>query len=890
MRKLPLVVLAVCVSCTPDLPRDEPGNYVVAIFDPSAEVPVVPTPSDLAVNAETGLLEITDAPNASLAEQEFNAYLRTLDGFPVEATATAPFSAAIDPASVTAETVRVLDVTDPDNVTPLSATELKFDAARKQLSVKAPWQRARQYAIALLGGDMGIRGANGETVVGSPALLLVRSQRSLLSCDDVNDPNCKPTSSLITGETEAERRDKGVKLERYRRVLAPAVAYLSSNGIQDWQLAGLWGFRTVRQPLATFDPKNKIIPFPNDLLMANGKVNLPADPDDDAQTAATKQKLNELDGFSTTASILTEFGSDTGAADARLDAATIFPGSFLVLNLDDPAELVEIQVRCRSCGNGGTPPGTEPDQLALIPSMPLRSHTRYAVYWFRSAREYGGEALANTGSIFALMRVRTPLFENNASTIPTVDPVTAALLEPLRVQTQELLVYTDNRRIPREDILLAWSFTTQTTTQPLAELRHKPAEWNLSTATTNAPTAVDYSLLAQLAGVPPYLNWHSQIRSIHEVSIPSGLALTPDTEIDPVTGASQVTDGAFSEGTLTTPRPETLRVLIAMPVTPKFPDGRIPVVIFQHGLGGHRRNAALIANTIAKKGYATVAIDAPFHGERSYCRLDTHCVMGSCTNNRCPGGYAASDVYTGTPDISGVGFASSTNPFATRDHFRQQIIDLAQLIRSLKNTTDGLGALSIIDDPGTSNRTERLDAANIRYIGQSLGGIIGTMALAAIPEISAATLNVPGADPVLVTQTSPGFSAQKQQLDAYLAGKGIPTGSQKYEEFMDTARWILDPADPQNYGRHLITEPLIDVTTNMPGPRKRPFVSWVQGDSVVPNPATQLLIRSITLDPAPTNFTQTQYQGGDHIFLLNLVQGGSLALAAQTDAMNWVDR
>lgn len=890
MRKLPLLVLAALCACTPDLPRDEPRAYVVAIFDPAAAVPVVPTPSDLAINPETNLVELTDAENATAAEKEFNKYLRTLDGFPPQATATAPFSANIDAASVTADTVRILDVTDPENVQPVTATELKFDSARKQLTVKAPWKRAKQYAIAVLGGDMGVRGANGETVVGSPALLLIRSQKSLLSCGDLANAACKPTSALITGTTEQERREKGVKLERYRRVLEPAVKYLAANGVQDWQLAGLWGFRTVRQPLATFDPANKVIPFPNDLLMANGRVNLPADPADDPSTASTKLQLNELDGFSTTAGIVTEMGASVGAADGRLDAVTILPNNFLLVNMANTAETVEVDVRCRSCGRGtALPPGTEPDQLAIVPRQPLRSHTRYAVFWFRAAKELGGETFANTGSIFALMRLRSPLFVNGASTVPSVDPLTASLLEPLRLQTQELLAITDAKNIAREDILLAWSFTTQTTTEPLAALRNKPQEWALSTVPTDTPTPMDFSLLAQASAFTG-VDWHSRIRSINEVSIPSGLALSNGTEIDPVTGTSVSTDAQFSTQTLTTPRPETLRVMIALPTQPRLSDGRIPVVIFQHGLGGHRRNAAIIANNIAKKGYATVAIDAPFHGERSYCRSNVDCATGSCTNNRCPGGYATSDQLTGTPDISGVGFASGTNPFATRDHFRQQIIDLAQLIRSLQNTTDGLGSLAIIDDPATTTRTERLDATTVRYIGQSLGGIIGTMALAAIPEISAATLNVPGADPVQVTQTSPRFAPQKQQLDAYLAGRGIPVGSQKYEDFMDTARWILDPADPQNFGRHLITEPLIDVRTNMPGPRKRPFVSWVQGDDVVPNPTTLLLIRSITLDPVPTNFRQTQYSGGDHVFLLNLVGSAALANAAQIDAVNWIDQ
>jgi pimeloyl-ACP methyl ester carboxylesterase len=579
-----------------------------------------------------------------------------------------------------------------------------------------------------------------------------------------------------------------------------------------------------------------------------------------------------------------------GATNGRIDEATLFSPHFLLVNLSNTAETVEVDVKCRSCGKGLKAPGSEPDQIALIPREPLRSHARYGVYWFRAAKQFKSDAVINTGSIFALMRLTTPLWKDNASTVPSVDVLTAALLEPLRGSTQELLAVTDARGIAREDVLLAWSFTTQTTSQPLAALRNKPTEWNLPTAVNGTPTPADYSALTTLSTFTG-MDFVSKIRSMHEGLITSGLALSEGTEIDPATGLTVPTDAQFTSQTLAAPRMETLKFLLALPKVPKGPNGKIPVVIFQHGLGGQRRNAAIIANSIAKKGYAVIAIDAPFHGERSYCTADNQCASGACTNHRCPGGYlATTDTFTGTPDISGVGFASGTNPFATRDHFRQQIIDFAQLIRSMRDTTAGIGSLSIIDDPATSGVVETLDTTNFKYIGQSLGGIIGTMALAAIPEISAATLNVPGADPVQVTLTSPRFAPQKVALDTYLAGRGIPTGSQKYEEFMDTARWILDPADPQNFGRHLISEPLIDVQTSMPGPRKRPFVSWVEGDDVVPNPTTELLIRSITTAPSPASFKQQQYQGGDHTFLLNVFTSAALAVAAQTDAMNWVDQ
>ena len=55
-------------------------------------------------------------------------------------------------------------------------------------------------------------------------------------------------------------------------------------------------------PTVEFDPANKIIPFPNNLLLdpATGKVNLPEQCNESASSLATRTgALNKLDGFGT---------------------------------------------------------------------------------------------------------------------------------------------------------------------------------------------------------------------------------------------------------------------------------------------------------------------------------------------------------------------------------------------------------------------------------------------------------------------------------------------------------------------------------------------------------------------------------------------------------------
>lgn len=129
------------------------------------------------------------------------------------------------------------------------------------------------------------------------------------------------------------------------------------------------------------------------------------------------------------------------------------------------------------------------------------------------------------------------------------------------------------------------------------------------------------------------------------------------------------------------------------------------------------------------------------------------------------------------------------------------------------------------------------------------------------------------------------FASYRAPLDTYLTSRGWPPGSQGYLRFLDLARWVLDPADPQSFGRHLISEPLGTF------PKKKVFISWVKDDETVPNRATELLLRSIDVSAADTAlFKNHQYPSGGHAFMLNVASMASAALAiqAQNEAVDWV--
>ncbi|MBS1148830.1 MAG: Lipase-like protein, partial [Myxococcaceae bacterium] len=436
MRRLSTLVL-LAVACAPEIPQDPVPTRVVALFDPAAEPPVVPLPNDLARDPATGLLQVPDAPDASPAQKDFNAWLRTLDGFPSATQATIRFSGGLDPASVKPEAVRVVDVSDP--AAPLEVPNVSVSAAadHRQLTIGAQLQRGRRYLVAVLGTEAGgLKGQSGEEVIGSPALVLVRARKSLVSCVDLTAASCASTTSLL------DSPGKAITLERARLDLQSGLVFLEGKGLPREQLAAAWSFTTASHALATFDPASGGVPFPNELLMEAGKVKLPVDPKDDAFTAGLKLQFNTLDGFSTSASLTTESSQTLGAADVRLDADSLAPSQFRFVNLENPAEPVPFSLSCRGCGKAAVAPGAEPDQVVLTPGKPLRSHTRYGVFWLKGARSLDGKPL-NANPLFTLARGKNPLLVDNRSTVDSVEDLTASQLESLRLKLQPAMVAAD---------------------------------------------------------------------------------------------------------------------------------------------------------------------------------------------------------------------------------------------------------------------------------------------------------------------------------------------------------------------------------------------------------------------------------------------------------------
>ena len=146
MKRLLLLGLALGIAaCSPDIPTGStnPAQFVEAEFDPANSV--IPLPNDLLfLNTSTGQVGTTlNAPTtgSTAAQNEFNAnYLNTLDGFPMESTASVLFSQPIN--LELGEAVRdpganllVFDITNQTNPQPVGNLSVTTSPAANDATV-----------------------------------------------------------------------------------------------------------------------------------------------------------------------------------------------------------------------------------------------------------------------------------------------------------------------------------------------------------------------------------------------------------------------------------------------------------------------------------------------------------------------------------------------------------------------------------------------------------------------------------------------------------------------------------------------------------------------------------------------------------------------------------
>lgn len=266
----------------------------------------------------------------------------------------------------------------------------------------------------------------------------------------------------------------------------------------------------------------------------------------------------------------------------------------------------------------------------------------------------------------------------------------------------------------------------------------------------------------------------------------------------------------------------------------------LPVVVFTHGLGGTMDAVLAVANTLAARGFAVMGIDIPFHGGR---------LPGAADNDHNFGGGEGPDgLADGNPagslfaffDINGGPDAAPLDPRVQADGFRQAAVDLMGLARLI----DG-GDLSAIRDAEPALAELGLRGDRITYSSESFGGFVGMLALAFEPRYQAGFLSVAGGGlltdllensptygPPFLLLLGGAFGVSSSELDG-------TSGPPHTSRTLQLVSLLLGPGDPLTYAGRL---PAKGVHLVLPAAHL---------DEAVPNPASEALAAAIGLSYAP---------------------------------------
>ena len=834
-----LAVIGPTLGCEPDVKAPPPPPPTsVALFDPLATPAVVPTPNDLAFTGGDGThLNPPDTPGESAAQASLNAYLRRLNGFPASSTPTTTFSAPLDPASATLTTamgagsVVLVDTTAASLVGSVMPT-LSADGKTLELVPSTPFEPGHRYAVVLFGGSdpAGLRGATGEQVIASPSFFFLRSPNPLVArCGDASNPECACPQAAVSdpGDTSCHSIVLGLsdaaakQAEPQRQQLQAALAQLlplAAPGRDQTNVVLFWTFTISTQPFTVFNPTTGDIPLPNDLLIdqTTHLVNLPIMAGD--PLAPIKMQLNTLDGFSVQA-------PETIGVEgpSPVDATTLVANrSVFFLNLT-PQVLTPQPEYTVTTAFG---------QIVLVPTAPLISdQNRYAVVITTGVADQSGQALLPPAPVW-LTTGPDPLFDGTHSTVSALTDDQAQQLEALRMAEQPLVTQLAALGISRASIAGLWTFTTQSIQRPNGALAAFPATAMLPTDVTLQKVA-DQGAIASAFGASNFLT--------HVKYLVLG-RFTSKAVIDPATGLIDFTrtmTGDFSVQPPANAVSTTIRFWLALPNA----TGPVPVAFVQHGLTSWRGDMLPLADPLAQQGWASVGFDIDFHGARSRCTADNQCAAGTCdtATGVCSGGFApatgtlacdiaavSGDTSDCKPAISGQGYIDVKNVFSWRDNGQQYIVDAAQLLRVLSDTTNASGLAAQLAAQTPLAVTPTLDSTKVGLLGMSLGGFDGSLFLAASPRPSVGVLNVTGGRMFDILATSPAFSPV---LDQFLQALGVQKGTAEYAQVAATVTWALDAADPWSVA---------------PGLRDKPVIVQEAGmDMTIPPPTEEALALAI---------------------------------------------
>lgn len=546
-----------------------------------------------------------------------------------------------------------------------------------------------------------------------------------------------------------------------------------------------------------FRPTGGVLPFPIDLYFlgsTDGTLNLPATI---APLTPHFAALNALDGYSTTSDIAVRFSSPINAgslaANVRvirvaIDNAT--KATVGVLGILQPGVDYSIGVSPDIDSAGST--------LLIRPLRPLVPSTGgtnngYLVLVTSGVTDTGGNAATPDAEYLA---IRTAAI---ADLTGGVNPPTCATLTNATLNGVCRLTYAHlaigsalpgGLAVPPANVVASFSFSTVATRDTLAFL-----------AATTAPRP--YTVFAtpfdtSFMGLPGIADIYAGTLNVaYRLAIPatatSNVVMTTPWQAagpSPVPGI----DAASRNLTRFNPVPAAgtdldIPLLLMVPNIMPKPAGGWPVAVFVHGFPRDRTDALLIADTMASRGFATIAIDLPLHGitpsSAAYAQPFATPIERTFNLDLQINAQFGVPGQDGNVDPTGVNFLNLTNVLVQRDNSRQAIADIIALIRTLPT----------IDFDGVAGAD--FDASRIHVVGYSLGGThAGTVLGLLGAEVKASALPSAAA---MLTDTIRESATYGPIIDNLLAASGVPADTTLYRNFFRNVQAAFDAADTVNY-------------------------------------------------------------------------------------------
>lgn len=459
------------------------------------------------------------------------------------------------------------------------------------------------------------------------------------------------------------------------------------------------------------------IPWPDDLYRDEaGSVqvrDLPAHDGARDYVDALAVAASELDGFGLTSPVyfFIEGVVDPGSLPWSPEASLEDTASVFLLDVDtnsaDAFRRVPVQVSWQA-------------DLGAVVLAPAAGHAlfpgrRYAAVLTDRVRDESGAALGASARYATVRDAERGLDD--------------AIDQRLRASHAPVLETLERRGLERTRIAGLAVFTVQTVGTDLADAHEAVLAEGF--APPEVQQVLDGSMLDAALGspTPGTVGVSSELGAPHDHL---GWMIHGALDVPTFVSSNATVHGAFERdevGALRAKRMGNVPFTLWLPMV-STELSSLPVVVFQHDMLRDRSDALALANQLAERGVAVIAMDAPFHGLRAG-NVDTR---NRFTNQDQPDGFGdeAGD-FLGASDLAGD--LPAGHPGYYRDAVRQGAVELVALFERLeKGDWSVMGAA----DPRLADLG--FDPARIGFVGAGTGATMGLMALQQYPGVSAAVL------------------------------------------------------------------------------------------------------------------------------------------------------